>query len=61
MGIRFLKTYVRNALPTEFKPLVDDALIVEWVDKVSLSLIKSIEESGVNAPFSGPTFSISDV
>ncbi len=53
--------YLLNALPTEFNPLVVVALIVEWVDNVSLSLIKSIDERGVNAPFSGPTFSISDV
>ena len=58
---QWVVSYVLNALPTEFKPLLDVALIVECVDKVSLSLIKSMDESGVNAPFSGPTFSISDV
>lgn len=52
-----------KALPTEFKPVdvVVVALIVECVDKVSVSLRKSIDESGVKAPFSGPTFSINDV
>jgi hypothetical protein len=57
----FISIYLRNALPTEFNPLLVVALIVECVDNVSLSLMKSIDESGVNAPFSGPTFSISDV
>ena len=60
-GMTFENTYLRKALPTEFKPLDVVALMVECVDNVSLSLMKSIDESGVNAPFSGPTFSINDV
>lgn len=56
-----LSFYLRKALPTEFKPDDVVALIVECVDKVSVSLRKSIDDNGVKAPFSGPTFSINEV